>query len=210
MAMNILFLARQDLYTNQGGDTVQIDSTAKYLRKLGIEVEIQLSTDKIIYSKYDLLHFFNIIDPEDILGHAMKCNKPYLISTIYVDYSEYDKNHRKDLVGRLSKVLSYNTIEFAKTVGKYLLKGEKISTRKYFLKGHSGSIRYLLKNAACLLPNSHNEYNRLVNDYRIDKKYFAIPNAIDKEVFFNTERQTDRNLVLCVARIEGRKNQLNL
>src|SRR5690348_5684181 len=148
--MKVVFIARPTLYSTSGGDTVQIDSTAKYLTKMGVQVDIVLADRPIDYSDYDLVHFFNIIDPEDLLGHAIKCNKPYLISTIYVDYAEFDKKHRKGFIGFLSKLLPYDTVEFIKTVGKFLLKNEKVSTWKYFIKGHSGSIRFLLKNAACL------------------------------------------------------------
>lgn len=210
--MHILFIARHDLFTNAGGDTVQIKSTAKYLSKLGVTVDIKLSNAIIDYSVYDLIHFFNIIDPEDILGHVYKCNKPYVVSTIYVDYSEYDKLHRKGLIGFLSKIFSYATVEYFKTFAKYLLKNEPVSTFKFFFKGHKNSIEYILKNAAMLLPNSENEYKRLLHDFKIEKAYRVIPNAYDKEIFNPTGKQItrDNNLVLCVARIEGRKNQFNL
>lgn len=210
--MKILFIARTDLYSNSGGDTIQMLATAKYLGKLGVEVDIKLSNEAVDYSLYQLVHFFNIIDPEDILGHAQKCNIPYVISTIYVNYSEYDKHHREDAIGYLSKILPYNTIEYLKTAAKFLLKGEKVSTFNFFVKGHKGSIRYLLKNAAMLLPNSESEYQRIAHDFNIDKPYMVVPNAIDKSLFNTTANSTakENDLVICVARIEGRKNQLNL
>jgi glycosyltransferase involved in cell wall biosynthesis len=63
-----------------------------------------------------------------------------------------------------------------------------------------------------LLPNSNNEYNRLAHAYNIQKKYNVIPNGIDKILFTPqiNEVPRDEQLILCVARIEGRKNQLNL
>ncbi|MES2656016.1 MAG: glycosyltransferase family 4 protein [Bacteroidota bacterium] len=208
--MKVLFLARHDLYINIGGDTIQVDATAKYLRLLGVTIDIKLSTDVIDYAAYQLIHFFNIIDPEDILGHVLKSNKPYVVSTIYVDYSEYDKNHRQGLVGLLAKWIPTASIEYLKTLAKYILKGEKVSTPYFFVKGHKNSIQYILKHAKCLLPNSLSEYKRLARDFGSEYPFEVIPNAIDKSIFVadnNTERE---NLVLCVARLEGRKNQLNL
>ncbi|MCU0423102.1 MAG: glycosyltransferase family 4 protein [Bacteroidia bacterium] len=209
--MKVLFIARHDLFSYAGGDTTQIVSTAKYLEKLGVQVTIKLSTEKIDYSPYHLIHYFNIIDPEDILGHIFKSKKPYVVSTIYVDYSEYDRVARKDLLGFVSKFIAKNRIEYLKTTAKFLLKGEKVSTLLFFLYGHKNSIRYILKNASALLPNSHNEYKRIVNDFGIDKPYFVITNAIDAELFKSSKEYIrNEQLVLCAARIEGNKNQLNL
>ncbi len=210
--MKVLFLARTTLYSVSGGDTIQIESTAKYLRKLNVTVDIRLSNEKIDYSAYDLFHFFNVIDPEDILGHAIKCGKPYVVSTIYVDYSEYDKHHRKDIIGVLSKFFSYNSVEYFKTLGKFLFKNEQVSSPYFFIKGHRNSIKYILRNAACLLPNSNNEYLRLTRDFGIASKHIVVPNAVDTTIFNNTliKDNRDDNLILCVGRIEGNKNQLRL
>jgi glycosyltransferase involved in cell wall biosynthesis len=66
--------------------------------------------------------------------------------------------------------------------------------------------------AAMLLPNSQSEYDRFSFSYGIKKKYRIIPNGIDRTLFglTFTETMRDDHLILCVARIEGRKNQLNL
>ena len=209
--MKVLFIARHDLFTYPGGDTTQIVSTAKYLNKLGVAIDIRLSNERIDYTPYDLIHYFNIIDPEDIIGHIFKSKKPYVVSTIYVDYSEFDKIARKDLIGKISRFVSKNSIEYLKTLAKYILKGESVSSPLFFVMGHKNAIKYILKNAQYLLPNSHNEYNRLLNDFEINKPYQVVTNAIDKELFNPAQtHKRDNDLVLCVARIEGNKNQLNL
>lgn len=209
--MKILFIARHDLFTYAGGDTTQIVSTAKYLGKIGVDVTIKLSHEKIDYTPYQLIHYFNIIDPEDILGHIFKSKKPYVVSTIYVDYSEFDRVARKDLIGLISKFIANNRIEYLKTLAKYILNGEQVSTPLFFLIGHKNAIRHILKNASCLLPNSHNEYKRIVQDFKVEKPYYVVTNAIDNDLF-NPKKDIikDENLILCAARIEGRKNQLNL
>jgi glycosyltransferase involved in cell wall biosynthesis len=211
--MKILFIARPTLYTDPGGDTIQVNNTAEFLKKLAIDVDIVLSNVKNIpYHEYDLVHFFNVITCEDLLGHALRCKVPYVISTVYVDYREYDRYHRKDIIGLLSKFLTGSQIEYLKTLAKFLLKGEKVSTLYYFLKGHQASIKYLLRNAACILPNSESEYKRVVEDFGIHCPKQVVTYAIDKLIFsdtcINTDDKTD--WVLCVGRIEGRKNQLNL
>ena len=85
--MKVAFIARATLYKVPGGDTVQILETAKHLHELGVEVSIFLSHEKINYQEFDLLHFFNLVRPADILYHIKRTNTPYVISPIFVDYS---------------------------------------------------------------------------------------------------------------------------
>lgn len=200
-------LARPNLLTDPGGDTIQVLHTAEALRQRGLIIDINPSRPE--YKKYDLLHFFNVIDPEDILGHLQKTTKPYVVSTIYVDYQEYDRYHRRDIVGIANRVLSYHGVEYLKTVGKWLLKGERLSSYSYLWQGHRRSVVKILKGASCLLPNSENEYRRLVNDFGMEQEYVVVPNGVSIEKF-KTVPEQDRANILCVSRIEGRKNQYNL
>jgi glycosyltransferase involved in cell wall biosynthesis len=207
--MRVAFIARPDLQTNPGGDTVQVKETACALAALGVDVDLAGDGSSINYESYDLLHLFNIIDCEDLLVHAMKARIPYVLSTIYVDYREYDRTHRKDLIGNISRVFGYDTVEYIKTVAKVILRGERVSTPLFFLKGHRGSVKYLLKHAACILPNSYSELNRITRDYCYDGKAIIVPNGVSSSLA-DEKLQGERVLVLCAARIEGRKNQLNL
>ena len=77
------------------------------------------------------------------------------------------------------------------------------------MKGHNRSIEYILKHAKVLLPNSENEFKRLKEDYEITTPYAVVPNAINTRLFKPLAQET-RDIVLCVARIEGQKNQLNI
>jgi glycosyltransferase involved in cell wall biosynthesis len=93
-----------------------------------------------------------------------------------------------------------------------MVNGEKIKSRYYLFNGQKRSVREIANRATILLPNSQNEYNRLSLAYGIQKKYKVIPNGIDSSLFIpvNTGELRDDRLILCVARIEGIKNQLNL
>lgn len=208
--MRVAFIARTTLCTVPGGDTVQVLATAKYLRRLGVEADIRLSTDKIDYNIYDILHFFNITRPADILKHA-RSGKPYVVSTIFVEYAGYDKSERRGWRGMLFRFLSPGFIEYVKAIGRYLVRRDGMASPEYLWLGHNRSVRRVLQNAACLLPNSENEYRRLRETYGIDKRYLVVPNGIDTEIFRpRPDIQRQRDVVLCVARIEGIKNQLNL
>ncbi len=212
MLMKILMIARKTLYSSPGGDTVQISSTAKYLRYLGVEVDIKLSGEDLDYNNYDLLHFFNIIRPDDIIPHINKSSLPFVVSTIFVDYSEYEKNNREGTFKLFAKVLTGDQLEYLKTIARFVKNGDKINSPYYILNGHKKSIKNIIRRTNMLLPNSDSEYHRLFKSYEVESSYRKIPNAIDNH-FFTDEVPPNNNFkdhVLCVGRIEGRKNQLNL
>ena len=209
--MTVLFIVRSTLYTAKGGDTIQIIATARELIKLGIDVDIKRTGDKIDYDKYDLLHFFNITRPADILYHIKKSRKPFLVSPIFVDYSEYDKYHRKGFSGMIFHFLNADRIEYVKAISRWLLGKDKLMSLDFIWKGQQHSIKKILNKAALLLPNSNSEQNRLIKRYNCNTDHIVVPNGIDPGLFVsNKEIKKDPLLVLCVARIEGIKNQLNL
>jgi glycosyltransferase involved in cell wall biosynthesis len=210
--MKIAFISRASLYSDKGGDTIQLVNTAAELRKLGIEVDVFLADQKPDYSNYDLLHFFNIIRPDDILPHIRRNRIPFVVSTIFVDYSEYEKKARQGPSAFLFRFLSPNLIEYLKVLARFVVNGVKIKSGYFLLNGQKKSIRKIIRMTQMLLPNSKSEYDRLSHAYDIQKKYKIIPNGIDKILFTAgmNQIQRDERLILCVARIEGRKNQLNL
>ena len=204
-------ITRSTLYTVKGGDTIQALQTARRLGSYGITVDIKLANEKINYSNYDLLHFFNITRPADILYHIGKTKKPFVVSTILINYSEYDKYYRKGLTGMLFRFLSANAIEYLKVISRWTIGKDKLISLPYVWKGQKKSIIEVLKQAGLLLPNSVSEYERLMQLYGSHSGYIVVPNGIDPGLFkFNKNIEKDNRLVLCVARIEGIKNQFNL
>jgi glycosyltransferase involved in cell wall biosynthesis len=210
--MKIAFISRASLFSDKGGDTIQLLNTAAELRILGVEVDIFLADQKPDYGTYDLLHFFNIIRPDDILPHIKQSRLPFVVSTIFVDYSEYEKKARHGPSALVFRFLSPDLIEYLKALARFMANGVKIKSGYFLLNGQKKSIRKIVRSTQMLLPNSKSEYDRLSRAYDIQKKYKIIPNGIDKILFTpgTNEIQRDERLILCVARIEGRKNQLNL
>ena len=159
--MRVAFITRSTLYDIHGGSAVQVIETARQLRMLGVEVDICLAHEKIHYEKYDLLHFFDIIRPANILYHIKKCNLPFAVSPLLVDYSEYDQQHRKGFSGKLFRLFSADTNEYLKTVGRWLKGKDSLQSKAYLWKGHRRSMVEVLRKASILLPNSISEYNRI-------------------------------------------------
>jgi glycosyltransferase involved in cell wall biosynthesis len=208
--MKVAFITRSTLFTVPGGDTVQVEQTARQLNVMGVDTEICLSNQAINYADFDLLHFFNIIRPADILYHSKKANKPFVVSTILVNYSEYDKKHRKG-IGSLFRFLPGDSIEYLKTIARWLLGRDHLASIDYAWKGQRRSIIEILNKTRMILPNSESEYRRVYAQYGNEVKYRVIPNGINPELFKNNPNiNKDERLVICVARIEGIKNQLNL
>ncbi|HLX66082.1 MAG TPA: glycosyltransferase family 4 protein, partial [Puia sp.] len=204
--------ARSSLFKNRGGDTIQLHKTAESLGKLGVVVDVRLADEDIDYRCYDLIHFFNLMRPADILRHATTSGKPYVVSPLFVDYSEADRKTRKGLAKLLLRVVPPDRVEYLKVIARRLLNRERIVSPGYWWYGQRRSVHRILRHSSMLLPNSENEYLRLRQRFKIDFPYRVIPNAIDPGLFSLSDPDTGRekDLVLCVARIEGIKNQLNL
>jgi glycosyltransferase involved in cell wall biosynthesis len=82
----------------------------------------------------------------------------------------------------------------------------------YLWKGQSKSIRQILQFASCVIVQSASEYAALQKRYAINGSYVIIKNGINQALFTPGVSPVvrDQNLILCVARIEGIKNQINL
>ncbi len=209
--IRVAMIVRSTLYSARGGDTIQAVQTARHLANQGISVDIKLTNEIINYSNYCLLHFFNISRPADILHHIKKSDLPFVVSTILINYSEYDKYHRKGLAGMLFRYLSMDAIEYLKIISRWLLGKDKLMSLSYAWKGQKKSIQEIINKAKLILPNSASEYDRIIELYGFRSKYIIVPNAVDHNLFrYDKRTKKDANLVLCIARIEGIKNQINL
>ena len=132
--MKVLIIVRSTLFTARGGDTIQVEETANELRKIGVEVDIKKTNESINYSSYDLLHFFNIIRPSDILVHIERSKKPFVVSTILIDYSGYDKQQRSGMARKLFKLLPAGGIEYLKTLYRCLMGKDQLVSVSYLWK----------------------------------------------------------------------------
>ncbi|XZF16652.1 glycosyltransferase family 4 protein [Chitinophagaceae bacterium MMS25-I14] len=210
--MRVAFVSRATLYSSPGGDTQQLLMTAQCLRDTGmVTVDVYTADNNIDYSKYNLLHFFNIIRPADIIHHVKESGLPYLVSTIFVEYGQV-REKRKGLMELVRKILSPDMLEYVKVVARSLKNGEKIVSKDYLLMGHRRAVKWVAQHAAMLLPNSESEYARFCKAYGIVGPYRVVPNGVDTEQLNKDypELPAYKDAVLCMGRIESRKNQLNL
>lgn len=218
--MKILFQSRKTLFTVPGGDTTQILKTKEYLEKLGCSVDITLELEPDV-SDYDLVHVFNLMRPQELylqVRNSKKQNKRIALSTIYGPYTEYEKKARGGFLQILNKILSIAQIEYLKVIARAILNAEfNKGTVFYLINGHKHLQKKIVSAVDVFLPNSESEMKRVCFDFKLeDYKYIAVPNAVDinkfcyDNVIIDKEMECYRDCVLCVSRIEGRKNQLNI
>lgn len=221
--MRVLMQSRADLYTAKGGDTVQIDETAKALRRLGISVDISLK-ERPDLKDYDLVHLFNITRVHETylqLQWARQANLPVVLTPIYHPLSEletYNQIHPSAMV-KLTRhfVKSFYMREQLKTLYR------AVSTRRAWRScltqwrvGYLQQQKAVLENAAGWLVLANAEKERILKDFSIKSppSVLRVPVGISEQFLssqsLSSQFSLPKRFVLCVGRIEPRKNQLNL
>lgn len=184
--MKILLCTRQDYNRNLGGDSTQVLKTAKYLEKLGVEVNIN-NGFIFDYSSYDIIHLFNVNKIWEIYNYyrtAHKYKKKIVVSPAYYNFSKYFKYKNYD--------------------DKLRLWESSNAYREEVLQG-----------STAIIANSYIESESIKSDFNIDKPINIIYNGIEVEdeqvpLYSIRERYGLNSYVLCVGRICNKKNQLPL
>ena len=219
--MRVLLQSRKSLFSVPGGDTVQVLKTAEALRARGVQCEVSTELRPDLKT-WDLVHLFNLIRPQEIYCQASNASaqgKPVALSTIYLSGLDYDRLSRRGIVGFASRVLTPDQFEYAKVLGRAVVNGERHEgTSLLFRYGYRRLQKRIVDFTSIFLPNSVSEFQRVVRDFplALTKPNVVVPNAVDLSLFggpspgIKPEIEALRGCVLCVARIEERKNQLRL
>lgn len=184
--MKILFCVRDDYYRNFAGDSMQILKIAEYLRKIGVIVDINNGgiTD---YSNYDIVHLFNLA----YIGETYK-------------YYKIARSYKKNIV--LSSVY-WNLKKYYNYIND--LESIKLWDRCKIYRTE------ILKGCKMIYPNSKAEGELIQEEFGKWVPYTVIYNGVEVEnadvpLYNFKERHSLNNYVLCVGRIDQRKNQLTL
>ncbi len=205
---SVLILARENLNEVGGGDAVVIKQHAKSLRELGVEVDISLGDISVIRN-YDIVNLYNFSEPETLHNFSKACvkeNVPYVVTTFYEDWSKY----------------AQRMLEINATLAEYLKLGQPLSKWQMLLDCPKTSAElvpldnsYAACHAKALICSGKDEEESLRVNYpqaqNIHTIYYGFDGGQsgDKGQLFKEEYQVD-NYVLCVGRLENRKNQLML
>ncbi|WP_141192809.1 glycosyltransferase family 4 protein, partial [Vibrio sp. V20_P4S3T152] len=215
----VLFVTRPTVFSGPGGDTIQLLKTKKYLELLGVNVDIADTTSPSL-DGYDLIHFFNLRNPQDIFSTVISAKEkriPTVLSTIWGSYNECDRKTRKGLQKWISNNVPEYFLEYLKTSARIILnRNFHKGMVRYLTKGHYKSQREIASSVNILLPNSPTELERVVSDMNLDTyKGLWVANAVDINVFNMNQNFTGKydhleGCLLSAARVEIRKCQLDL
>lgn len=219
--MKILFQSRKTLFSVPGGDTVQLLKTAEGLRAKGCQVDVSTELEPDL-TGYDIVHLFNLMRPQEVYLQALNAKrqgKYVALSTIYGPYIEYERNARGGLAGVIARLLPHASLEYLKVLARALRNRElNRGTARLLAGGYRSLQSKIVEMTDVFLPNSESEMGRVHEDFpgSAAKPYVVVPNAVDTAVFdpaavtVSPEVKKYEGCVLSVARIEGRKCQLQL
>jgi glycosyltransferase involved in cell wall biosynthesis len=218
--MKILMLGRYELLDKGGGDKVQVENTAAELRKMGVEVDIKAGFGHDM-TPYDLVHVFQLDWTPETYFYAKsvkEAGKPLVLSPIHHNIGEvkkFDDIYAFDF-RRVSKLLfseqhhrdtfknMYRSI-FDRRKLKPTLKSIFIGLKKMHIR--------TLELSDVVIVQTEAEARDLEETYKVSFDWRKISNGVGRP-FLETREFTNKmdhtNYLICVGRIEPRKNQLNI
>ncbi|MSR76795.1 MAG: glycosyltransferase [Candidatus Omnitrophica bacterium] len=192
----IAFYVYPTAFQNPGGGEVQLLKTKEYLEKEGIAVKL-FDPWKDRLKDFDILHTFGSVkDCLPMMEAASKAGIKNVLSTICWYSWKSSLFTYPDLQSKALSSLRYAVKVFAPFV----------SSKRKRMMGISD----------LLLPNSQSEAAQLKRFFCIpESKIFVVPNAVDESFAQASpnafeEKYGFKNFILCVGRIEPRKNQLGM
>lgn len=221
--IKVLMQGKIDLFDSGGGDRVQIENTAEELRKLGVQVDI-IPGFGVDYSKYDLVHLFQLDwTPETYLyaKQAKKARVPVVLSPIHHNVTEvnrFDTYYAFDF-RRLAKILFKDQFkrDVLKNIYKSIFDRRKVYPTLYSLiKGFKTMQREVLNMVDIVLVQTELEARDLMYTFDIKFRWAKVVNGVGAHFFDKNQishlknKLPFENYILCIGRIEARKNQLSV
>lgn len=220
--MKVLMQCRKNFYTLQGGDTIQLLKTKSELEKLGVIVDISLEYEPDL-SNYDIVHLSNLTRIQETYIqtiNAVSQKKPIVLSTIFWPMDEFEKKGQIGIRKFINSCIDIDTEEKIKALARYIKdkNSRDKSTKNIWKIGYSNMQKYVLRHVDYYLPNSQMEMDALCKHFSFKTgQYIVVPNAIDANIAKKQLEAPDdlsyskyKDAIICVGRIEPRKNQLAL
>jgi len=216
---SICFVARDNLFSKRGGDTVLCELYANMALENGYSVSYWVSNEEHVEA--DLYHAFNLDRPLEIYPRLLKIKskgKKYILTSLHHPNAWVEKYRSKAIGSSFISRLFY-----ASPVGNTILRAE--TTKEYIrqiLSGHpeisairtpwEKRVTWLITHASCICLQSKLEKNYIEEDFGIsihDDSILVLPNPAMNQTN-KSEMDEIQYDILFVGRIEARKNILSL
>ncbi|HEY1429739.1 MAG TPA: glycosyltransferase family 4 protein, partial [Candidatus Tumulicola sp.] len=208
----VLLVVRPSVHERGGGDFTQAKVTQAGLRGEGIEVDIVASATPDA-TGYDIAHVFGVFDPEIATVQIDACRAsgaPIALSPIWWDlYAFFGRSRAcEGILARDAARIESRLRRLRATPPDRLLR--RAERRKY--DERLGLQTSLMRRADVLLPNSAIEAHQYMERLQLyDRPMAVVHNAVDRAVPpVSAMDEPTRSGVVCLARIERKKNQATL
>jgi glycosyltransferase involved in cell wall biosynthesis len=211
--LRVLFQARPALFTQPGGDTVVVQRLMRSLTARGIAV--RFSGEPEIPAGTDVVHAINFATPEvtqTFAEQAQRRGVPLVVTTLYEDWPRFF-HLAKAAAAHFAAVLDEETgvPRHVSTTLAETLAEARVKRAAPARNAVTSTI------ADVLLACGESERRRLLQDYPRARSVRVVPFGAD-HLRVEADATTDhfartygvRDFVLCVGRLEPRKNQLML
>lgn len=205
---------------SQGGPTVRVPRLARELTLSGIETELRIHPAARGFGDVDLVHAFNTWSPWsslDLLRRARRAGRPLVFSPIFLDLTRRDLWQEK-----LPKLLADSEPGAATDAALAPFLAELRARRTSdevgaeAVPGFHAAVREMATLADHMVFLSERERARLARIGAPVEHGTVVHNPVDAKLFADADptlfeqEYGIKDFVLCVARIEARKNQVML
>jgi len=211
--VRVLFAVRPHLEEYPGGDTTQILSTARELRRQGVEVELR-SDLPASFKSWDVVHLFHLdrLWENMVWVRAVDGRIPVVLSPIWWPKDDYNAYSRQGVQGVVARhvgtkafdslrVMQRSLIAFAERPGVATV--PRPATWRF-----QPAVRQLLGRVALALPNSAAEQHALESYFDLSVPHRVVHNGVDVEDSADAAGAAAQPIdVLCVGQFTPRKNQ---
>jgi glycosyltransferase involved in cell wall biosynthesis len=210
----IAFIARPDLFDRWGGDSIQILETKRGLETLGCRVEVVFGEHgrdaHEAIASVDIVHCFNLLlahQQQWLLDLPKRPGRKMVLSPIFWDTTSYE---RRSGVMRPWKRFALNALDALPVRAPSVLSRRMKSLA--YNAAYRNAIARWLNGFDAILPNASVEVRVLSDLFGDTPASFVVTNACGTppDVIPVMMPTMPEKFVLCVGRVEHRKNQLPL
>ncbi|MEP6668268.1 MAG: glycosyltransferase [Chthoniobacter sp.] len=205
--MRVLFRIRSDIERFPGGDEVQLRRTREALEALGVETAVLPGVAEMP-AGFDLVHLFNTTRIHETLAQFLQARArhvPVVVSTIWHSTEEMRKFY-----GHVRRWPWFPLTAYQSAKEAWYARRSGLPISWSSVLGFRAMQRSVVREADAVLPNSNAELALLRSELGASPRAaFVVPNGFTfagRPAPGNIARQD----ILCVGRIEPRKNQLGV